>query len=166
MRSTKQSSTLCWDCEYSSAVGMCPYVDDGTPVEGWWANASTIKYKDGRYPVRDLTCYEVIMCPRFRRDSWRSGLYPMKGREKHIKLHPDQNAEVKALAAAIIMRAVNDWRSLCDGELKNTLANDGEMVNRKELIEFFNSSRFANMLTVCSEHSAEQIREVLKVPNA
>lgn len=161
----RRGSTLCWDCTWATKAGHCPYMDDGEPVEGWWASENTITYRDRCRPDREFKSYNVIMCPKFFRNSWRSGLYPFDGREERIRLKEDSAEEIKGLVAAIILRAVSDWKSLNNGQLKNSTANDGEMVYRFELIEFFNSKRFAAMLSLVAEHSPDQIREVLKVPS-
>ena len=74
----KKEHTLCWDCS-KATDDVCPWVDAGMPVPGWWATKSKIKtcgvYSDS---------YRVIKCPLFVRDADKAGLVkvPLKG-ERH-----------------------------------------------------------------------------------
>ncbi len=72
----KKEHTLCWDCA-KATDDICPWVDAGMPVPGWWASPSKIKtcgvYSDS---------YRVIKCPMFVRDADKGGVVPLKG-ERH-----------------------------------------------------------------------------------
>lgn len=74
----KKEHTLCWDCGRATD-DICPWVDAGMPVPGWWASPSKIKtcgvYSDS---------YRVIKCPMFVRDADKAGVVkvPLKGEKR------------------------------------------------------------------------------------
>lgn len=55
----KDTQTLCWDCR--NAVNGCNWSMEGKPVDGWTAEATTLKTKSGQ----TANSYCVIKCPEF-----------------------------------------------------------------------------------------------------
>lgn len=74
----RKEHTLCWDCA-KATDDVCPWVDAGMPVPGWWATPSKVKtcgvYSDS---------YRVIKCPMFVRDADKAGVVkvPLKGEKR------------------------------------------------------------------------------------
>lgn len=69
------------------------------------------------------------------------------------------------LAEAIVERAARDWISLDHGKI-DSLQLDSTRVKRDELIEFFSSSWFEELLECFTVKRPEEVREWLKVPAA
>ena len=59
--------TICWDC--ARAINGCNWSIDGKPVEGWQAEPTQLKNKNGVY----AESYCVISCPEFVPDRERKG---------------------------------------------------------------------------------------------
>lgn len=67
------------------------------------------------------------------------------------------------LAFAILEAAVNDWKSLEYGAKAEALVG-GEIINRKEVCEFFFSNWFVRLCEV-TEYTPEQFRAFLRIPD-
>ena len=169
MANNSKGSTLCWDCAKSCRVGLCSWVDKGEPVEGWWANDSTVLYQN-KYnsPTgsvyeyrREDKSYEVIACPGFVRNSYRGGLFEKQNQKNRFEITVDRNKDARALAAAILLRAVSDWKAL-DG-LECICMPDGDQIKACELREFFFSDWFAELLRLVSNRSSAAVRKELGV---
>lgn len=52
------SDTICWDCK--KAGGLCSWSSNHTPVEGWEAKETWIKF-----PEKVVPSYCVLRCPEF-----------------------------------------------------------------------------------------------------
>lgn len=65
------------------------------------------------------------------------------------------------LAFAIVQRAVEDWRCLDNGRRESTLV-DGVVVNRKEVVEFFFSKWFKELIEPTG-YTPQQIRKALRI---
>lgn len=147
--------SLCWDCSLATQPWKCEWADRFEPVPGWEAEKCYCGKKGDGYES-----YNVIACPKFKRDSYAGGLAKDPMCRKRIAL---DNPEVRALSEAIIERAVDDWKELRNGELARTRASDGKAVKREELIRFFFSGEFASMLNSFSRYTPAQIRRFLDV---
>lgn len=56
---------LCWDCK--KACGGCAWSRNLTPVKGWVAEPTTIRFK-GKNGVEHITdTYKIFECPEFER---------------------------------------------------------------------------------------------------
>ena len=168
MANNSKGSTLCWDCAKSCRVGLCPWVDKGEPVDGWWANESTLVYKNtytGNTQTynyyRETPTYEVIACPKFVRNSYRGGLNEKEDQPHRFKIEFEKQKDVRALAAAILLRAVTDWKTL-DG-LETYYMPDGDMIKACELRVFFFSDWFAELLRLVSNRSPAAVWKELGV---
>lgn len=165
-----KSQTLCWDCKHATDSDKCPWASDFTPVEGWWAVRSKARYyvsACGNTPVhwRVEDTYCVLMCPLFERTSYRAGLFPLRS-EGHADIYSATNTDMRRLVSAIILQAVSDWELVQRGKLSKTVSGEGVVVKASELIAFFNSRRFASMLSAVSNLSPETVRKRLEVPDA
>jgi len=165
-----KSQTLCWDCKHATDINKCPWARDFTPVDGWWAVPHKTKYRleaTPNLPIRwrEEDTYCVLMCPLFERTSYRAGMYPLKS-EKHSSMYSATDADIRKLVAAIIAQAVDDWERLERGRFKKTITAEGVTIKSYQLIEFFNSRRFAAMLEAVSTLTPKKVREVLEVPDA
>lgn len=160
-----QSRTLCWDCKHSTDINRCPWIRDCTPVDGWWARSKVIRYRiyppDAPAYTRETESYCVICCPKFERESFGAGLVPLE--KKHTQYKDAQNADIKALCAAIITQAIMDWRKLDNGRFAKALAADGNTIKREEVIQFFYSNYFEEMLDAVSSLTPKQVREELGI---
>lgn len=136
--------TLCWDCRHA-ADPSCPWVGDGKPVDGWNAIPTTIKTGGVITPT-----VKVLDCPRFERDSFKGGQEDCLLGRKH-KVEIDGN-DAKNLAAAIIARYADDWRFLNYGELDD-LYYCGSQLNRSEILHFFGSQWFGDLLELASPNT-------------
>ena len=166
-RAWKKNATLCWDCAYATDVCKCPWVGEGKPVDGWWARPKQIRMITGIGNGQSKTyltdTYTVIMCPLFKRDGWRGGLYKHED-GKRTSLKEASPGDLSALAAAIIMRQVEDWRTLQNGAMDSAVALGGNVVKRDEVISFFNSKYFEGLLSCVSTVNPQDAREVLGIP--
>lgn len=192
----KKEHTLCWDCS-NATNDVCPWVDAGMPVPGWWATPSKIK-----------TCgicsdsYRVTKCPLFVRDADKAGLVkvPLKG-ERHNgnsnhnehrthdawdrvaesrhtvrvdagsgsvahrgsgKARRSVDMDTLDLAFGIIERAVIDWKVLDYGRRAECVV-DGELVKRREVVEFFFSDWFYSLCNV-TQFTPKEIRSFIHMP--
>lgn len=160
-----KDQTLCWDCANASKSGKCPWFTNYTPVDGWWARETIIKThttKDDVDYFYETPSYCVIMCPLFERDSFRAGLIPGFP-PTHDTLKSAEDEDVKRLCAAIIQRAILDWKMLDYGRIKKLII-DSYTIKAEKLVAWFHSGDFELMLDKVSEHSPEQVREILCVP--
>jgi hypothetical protein len=147
--------SLCWDCALATQPWKCEWADRFEPVPGWEAEECYCGQNGSGYES-----YNVIACPKFKRDSYAGGLAKDPMCRKRIML---DDPGVRALSEAIIERAVDDWKELRNGELASTRTSDGKAVKRKELIQFFFSGEFASMLNSFSKYTPAQIRRFLDV---
>ena len=147
--------SLCWDCALATQPWKCEWADRFEPVPGWEAEKCYCGQKGYGYES-----YDVIACPKFKRNSYAGGLAKDPMCRKRIAL--DDSGAI-ALSEAIIERAVDDWKELRNGELERTRASDGKAVKRDELIRFFFSGEFASMLNSFSQYTPAQIRRFLNV---
>lgn len=147
--------SLCWDCALSTQLGECEWADRFEPVPGWEAEKCYCGKNGYGYES-----YDVIACPKFKRDSYEGGITKDPMCHKRIML---DDPAVRSLSEAIIERAVDDWRELRNGELARTRVSDGKAVKREELIRFFFSAEFASMLNSFSRYTPAQIRRFLGV---
>lgn len=146
--------TLCFDCGNATNPDVCPWVRDGTPVQGWTAKPTVI----GRSYKFDS--YRVEGCPLFWRDGHSGGLVEdLFGRKRRVTIDGDDSIK---LAAAICARAVEDWKFLGYGALKS-VPYYGDRLYREELIEFFFSPWFEKLLGSFSERTPEQIRRYIHI---
>ena len=91
----KMQPTKCWECAYATDHLCCEWVD-GNPVPGWTALPTKIYDNDGdRITVES---YVVFECPKFRKEE----------RHKTNRLASDE--QTGKLIAAIVNRAIKDWR--------------------------------------------------------
>lgn len=58
-----QNDTLCWECKKSTGGFDCPWVKNFTPVEGWDAKATEIRYRN----TKRFNSYKVIKCPLYEK---------------------------------------------------------------------------------------------------
>lgn len=145
--------TLCWDCALSNGSGDCPWAENHTPVDGWEAIPNHIS----AWPGYDSYC--VIECPMFKRDARHGGKDWRWGR-------PTQKTELSSgdvikLGLRVCEQAVIDWKSVKD--YKNPRL-DGQVVWRKDVIDFFNSKWFEHLLTLASDIDPDKCREKLNIP--
>lgn len=159
------SRTLCWDCKHATDINYCPWVRDGTPVEGWWARSKAIQYliypQDAPAFTREIDSYCVICCPLFDRDSFSAGLLPMEKKRTEYKYA--DSSDIKALCAAIITQAIADWNKLDRGRFAKALAADGQTIKRDEVVEFFYSAFFEEILDAVSSLTPAKVREELGI---
>lgn len=163
--------TLCWDCKHATDIDVCPWVRDGTPVEGWWAKRKDIRYRLEACGTHDLQTrmqetYCVMMCPLFQRDSYRAGLTEMDEKNpSHVDISDATPLDLRRLSAAIITQAVMDWEKLDRGKLRKITTAEGSAIKTHKMIAWFNSPEFAVMLSAVSSFTPEQIRKQLEVPD-
>ena len=166
-RAWKKNATLCWDCALATEAGKCPWVGDGEPVDGWWARPKQIRMMVGKGDGTSATyltdTYTVIMCPLFKRDGWRGGIFKHDC-GSHVSLKDAEPSDLSALAAAIIMRQVEDWKTLQFGAVDSAVALGGNRVKRGDVIQFFNSKYFEELLSCVSTVNPQDAREVLRIP--
>jgi hypothetical protein len=147
--------SLCWDCALATQPWKCEWADRFEPVPGWEAEECYCGQNGSGYES-----YNVIACPKFKRDSYAGGLAKDPMCRKRIML---DDPGVRELSEAIIERAVDDWKELMCGKLASTRTSDGKAVKRDELIRFFFSGEFASMLNSFSKYTPAQIRRFLDV---
>ena len=146
--------TLCWDCKNSTKPWNCPWVENFTPVKGWVAIPTNV----GRFYNYDS--YRVITCPKFVRSSFNGGLVEDTfGRSDPIDLDDTGTAN---LAEAIVERAVEDWKFLEYGLLDDIVFCGGRIF-KSELLEFFFSEWFEQLLESFTERTPSNIRRYLKI---
>ena len=146
--------TLCWDCKNSTKPWNCPWVENFTPVKGWLATPTSV----GKYYNYDS--FYVTSCPRFERGSFCGGL----AEDAFGKQEPAQVEEKDCgtLAEAIIERAVEDWKFLEYGALEEIVFCGGRIF-KTELLEFFFSEWFEQLLESFTERTPQNIRRYLKI---
>lgn len=154
----RKSWSLCWDCRNAVDPLACEWVDNGTPVNGWWATPTQIR---GVRKTGPIASYHVTLCPKFVRGSYNGGLEDnvFSGNGDRIEL--DRN-DIKNVAEAICEKAIEDWKSLDYGNL-SSLQVSGETITRAELLDFFFSEWFERLIHAFSRHSPEQIRHYIKI---
>ena len=131
--------TKCWECERATD-GSCSWMTRWKPMEGWTAQKSTVNghaVQCGKPYVVKLDTYSVFKCPQFNDKKGETKIDP-KG--------------IRGLAAAIMLRAVNDWKR----------GDDCEHYNRLELKKFFKSEWCLALLSY-AEVAPEKIVERLNV---
>lgn len=148
--------SLCWDCRNATRPMVCSWARDFTPVKGWKATPTRI----GNYCPYES--YLVRECPLFQRGSYKGGLVEDSFSPKEPPTELD-NKDMKNLACVIIERAVDDWKALDYGKLKD-LYHVGGRAKRKELMEFFWSYTFDDMVEAAGlSVTVEQIYNALKI---
>ena len=159
--------SLCWDCANATNPDKCPWVGDGEPVDGWWARKDKIKFSfadwDGKIKTKMTDTYCVIMCPLFERDAWRGGLHKHDIPTTPVLKYATAK-DLRSLAAAIIYRQVVDWERLGRGEHKRIADTNGRYTKREDVVDFFNSEWFEQLLACVSTTSAEDCRKALGIP--
>lgn len=150
----RPSSTLCIDCIHAVDGHACPWVNDFTPVDGWWAIESRVAGNSG------YDSFHVINCPLCDKDAFGSGAewrlgFPKRDGEL-------SNGDAVELAARIVEQAVADWKALPRGV--SDLRFIGQIVWRADLIEFFNGKWFEKLLGMVTTVDPDLVREKLGVP--
>ena len=161
-----KDSSLCMDCANATKPHKCPWVENYTPVEDWWARETVIRGKSTKGDIAylsEIPSYTVIMCPLFERDGYAAGVYKASA-EKHPVLKSAENDDIRKLCAAIIHRAVLDWKLLDYGSFEKLMTTENQTIKSETLIAFFHSSLFYEMLSVVSAYTPAQVREILRVP--
>jgi len=147
-------TSLCWDCRNCTKPEVCSWANDFTPVKGWTAIPTTV---GGYHP---FDSYLVKECPLFSRAAFSGG----QTRDLFVKADyleiDDQDAE--NLAEAIIERAIEDWKFLEYGNLDN-ITFSGSRIKRSELLEFFFSPWFEQLLASFTDIPPNKIREHIKI---
>lgn len=170
MHESKQhmDQTLCWDCALATDVDKCPWATNGKPVDGWWAKKNKIRYTTvdmiGKKHTTETDSYTVILCPLFKRDSFRGGMHKDDRRKRRDVLETPSQSDVRALASAIICQAVTDWERTQRGGLRKIVSPENITVKSDELIRFFNSRFFEQMLEFVTDVEPSLAREALDVP--
>ena len=163
-----KDQSLCWDCACATRGSTCPWATESKPVKGWWAKPHTIWFMqtnaDGSRQRVETESFTVIMCPLFRRDSWRGGTQKQYNAPTGKNLVGAEERDIRKLAASIVYRAVLDWQRLEKGSIKKLAIAEGATLKSDELIEFFNSTYFENLLGITSNRSANDVRDMLGVP--
>lgn len=159
--------SLCWDCANATLPHKCPWVGDGTPIDGWWARKTKLKFKGGDGSggsyVRMVDSYNVIVCPLFERDAWRGGQFK-HDTDKKTNLKDATESDLRAICAAIIQRFVLDWETLGRGKEKKFITYGNKVVKAETVREFFQSEWFEMLLSVVSDFDPDHVREILGVP--
>lgn len=150
--------SLCWDCANATRPWRCPWVEDGTTIEGWRATPSLIGKRSG-YPYRS---YCVIACPKFIRDSYCGGI--LADEEHNHKMPRIDNGDLRALAEAIVERAIIDWDTLDRGRLKS-IKSDGQVIHLNKVLGFFFSDWFGELLGTFSQRTPEWVRQQIGIPD-
>lgn len=136
----------CGRCIHAAAGdNTCPWHTRFQPVEGWTAKPTVLH---DNQPYKRDTSFDVQKCPLYERG------------------HPERHYDDEGMSRLVIetmMQAVEDWKALGCGKADG-LRYVGQVVTREELIEFFNSPWFENMVMSCLSVRPSQIRAALKVP--
>lgn len=159
-KSREKEHSLCWDCAHATD-GVCPWAERGEPVDGWWARSSRVRC--GAKYIEYSKSYVVIECPLFKRDAWRGGTKEDFAASHKVPIRDMR--DFRTLAALIIKQAVEDWIELEYGKITSLVSCHGR-VSAAELIEFFHSGYFEELLSLCTEQSPEKVRSVLRVGDA
>lgn len=80
---------------------------------------------------------------------------------RHHPLTPDS---LKNLSAAILLTAVEDWKSLDYGKLRYGAIIKENAVDRDEMLDFFFSEDFDHLVEVSTNYTPKQIRRALRIP--
>jgi len=80
---------------------------------------------------------------------------------RHHPLTPDS---LKNLSAAILLTAVEDWKSLDYGKLRYGAIIKENAVDRDEMLDFFFSDDFKCLVHVATNYTPTQIRRALRIP--
>lgn len=157
---SSNSKSICWDCENATNASECSWAESLEPVLGWYAKKTIL----GKAVALNGSFY-VMNCPKFKRDSYGYGITPAyKLFEESRKAKRLHNDEAINLAEAIIEEAVEEWKALLFGELTEAYyCND--KIQRKDVLIFFFSEDFENLLSMFSERTPSQIRHLLKITN-
>ena len=147
--------TLCLNCKNATRPDKCEWVRDFTPVKKWWAKRTFVS-KQSTYKS-----YKVKNCPKFERDAYDGGHVPVDPLGLEGRTYLDAS-DVRKLASAICVRAVEDWKYLKYGELVS-IPYYGDRIYRDELLEFFFSPYFASLLGSFSQRTPEQVRKLLNI---
>ena len=80
METVSKKHTLCWSC--ANATGGCSWSDhwEHTPVKGWVAQKSDIKYSQNEI----VESYIVLSCPKYIQDSLPGGLGKLNKQRGYI----------------------------------------------------------------------------------
>ena len=158
MASTKDNCgtyelSLCFDCEKATDPTACPWVARFSPIPGWVATPT--KTGSRLWPVDS---FHIEYCPLFKRDACAGGMFW----DDDAKAREFPEGSVAALALQIINRAVLDWKLLKFGK-RVYYYTSGETIYRYDLLEFFFSDYFEELLKFVSERSPAQVRESLGI---
>lgn len=163
-----KDQSLCWDCACATDSSRCPWATESKPVKGWWAKPHTIWFMqtnaDGSRHRVETESYCVIMCPLFRRDAYRGGTQKPYNAPRGGALKGTLYRDVQKLAAAIIEQSIRDWKRLDNGSINKLEITEGMTIKSDELVEFFNSTYFENLLDTVSNRTADEVRSILGVP--
>lgn len=138
-------NTLCWKCKHASGSQACKWATKATPIEGWNADPSIIKYYWG-----NVNSFQVTDCPKYE--------------EGHDDAKLTE-AGYKALACAILTQAVNDWETLDYGATA-MMRKGQDLIYSAELKDFFESSYCDELTALAIGHNGEDICKALKVETA
>ena len=155
-RAKQYDYTLCLDCGKASDPEACPWVRNATPVPGWVANPTIVS---GAFK-KLYHSFQVRACPIFDRDSFGGGTTKARFCQQKIKVHNDN--VLTFLAEAIIERAIDDWRELRGGELRDTKSL-GERVYRADLVDFFYSDWINRLLGSFTDIGSDEIRQKIGI---
>ena len=81
-----------------------------------------------------------------------------------MRRHPLTPDSLENLSAAILLTAVEDWKSLDYGKLKYGAIIKENAVERDEMLEFFFSDDFKRLVHVATNYTPTQIRRALRIP--
>ena len=157
-----KDQSLCWDCVNATCPENCEWVDRFEPVKGWWARPRVIRrFGHSKEEIALIDSYSVVMCPKFKRNSWRGGTE--NDWRADIEKRTMDNSDVKSLASAIICQAVIDWESTQRGRFKRFIVSDGKNVKAEEILEFFFSGYFEHLLQAVTSVDPDVVREELGI---
>ena len=147
------SPTLCWDCAKATDEDACPWVKDNTPIPDWQAIDHRVAGRNG------YNSFRITQCPLFYRDSYFGGKDWRWGRPPKVKLEDSDTIEI---AASVIEQAVSDWKTLRSIGVEEFRIT-GQYIKQKELIAFFNSRWFEQLLAIVTEVEPSKVRVALGV---
>lgn len=80
-----------------------------------------------------------------------------------MRKHPLTPDSLKNLSAAILLTAIEDWKTLDCGKQKYGKIVNGETVDRDEMLEFFFSDDFKHLVHVATNYTPVQIRRAIGI---
>ena len=153
-RGRPYACSLCFDC--SKAGSGCRWSRNTKPVEGWTAEPTIVRGAG----KNDYSSFHVRSCPEFDRDAFAGGTREKPGTSKPITICDLEATQF--LAEAIIERTIEDWEALHRGALENVVVLS-QRVYRADVLSFFFSKYFENLLHVFTDVTASQIRQKIGV---